>query len=79
MDKTIGGVLSGLLAMIFGSTVLLWRKVEGKVNYKSCNDKHNHQVIINTDLIDRLARVETKIDMGFKNISNKIESNGKNK
>lgn len=51
--------------------------METKVNYKSCNDKHAHQIEINTDMIVRITRVETKIDMGFKQIAEQIKNGGK--
>jgi len=76
MDNMLLGAGSIILLML-SSLILLWRKVESKVNYKTCNDRHNYQMKLNIDLIDRLARVETKIEDGFRNISEKIDKNGK--
>ena len=76
MDKFLWGIM-GIITLMLSSLIMLWRKVENKVNYKSCNDKHDHQTKLNIEVIERLATVETKIEMGFKNISDKIDKNGK--
>ena len=80
MEKVIS-VLGGYLAVMTGTIIGLWRRVsvmEGiKVSSKTCSSNHNHQTTINTDLIERITRVETKIDLGFKNLSDKIDRNGK--
>ena len=74
MDRLLYGAFTGIVLLIVGTIISIWRKIDMKVNYKSCNDKHEHQAKLNMEIIERLAKVETKIDVGFKNIGEKIDN-----
>lgn len=75
-------IIGGLGVIVIGAVIGLWRKVEHidavKVSYKTCQGVQNHQIQINTEVIERLTRVETKVDIGFKDLKNTINGN-KNK
>ncbi len=77
MDKSIVSIFGGAFFLLISSLILLWRKVEMKVNWKTCSEKHDHQTKLNIEVIERLAKVETKLDIGFERISRKIENGGK--
>lgn len=38
-------------------------KLDTKRDRSDCEEKHRHQTDMNVDVIDRLARIETKMDM----------------
>ena len=78
-------VVSGsLIFLLFGSIIALWKrngdtnqKLDSKVSHQVCKNAHEHQAKINTELITKVAVIETKLDLGFSRIEDKIEKNGR--
>jgi len=79
MEKMMS-ILGGYAVFMGGVVLSLWKKVSildsAKVSNKTCTEKHDYQTKLNIEIIERLAKVETKLDMGFKSIADKIDRNG---
>lgn len=67
----ITSVILGVIARVITNKIQhledklssMWKRIDEKQNTKDCLLNHRDQMKVNHDLIERFARVETKVDL----------------
>jgi len=85
LENTVAAfkIVSGMLTALTISTIAMWKKLGGFVHKDELNEAINkeadHRIKVNMNLVQRMTAVETKIEMGFKMLGEKIDKNGGSK
>lgn len=83
MDSHTGAfsIVGSIVASLTISVLMVWRKIGTFVTKDELKEdikqEANHRITVNMDLLQRMTAVETKVDMGFKMLSDKMDKNGK--